>query len=232
MQNNARHKFSEQANLYKAKPQMASGVFGTPITVETLQAIGLTAPTQKDVADYAMKMMNAGGKDTNAQNFVDNLKKKCGDAYSTECLIYNATGTTLYLDTYHDWHGHIYTSPYPPVIQNGQWGAYLHVCGFLVGSAGAVVYRSKVPSGGDLCDWLFSWSIPLIGDNGVNTCTRKSVRKVTSLSTGIISTITSWKNQVAALVISSTDIFPALRLVKELLLPHVQYSVFPTTNID
>ncbi|CAL5093512.1 unnamed protein product [Urochloa decumbens] len=169
MQNNARHKFSEQANLYKAKPQMASGVFGTPITVETLQAIGLTAPTQKDVADYAMKMMNAGGKDTNAQNFVDNLKKKCGDAYSTECLIYNATGTTLYLDTYHDWHGHIYTSPYPPVIQNGQWGAYLHVCGFLVGSAGAVVYRSKVPSGGDLCDWLFSWSIPLIGDNGVYT---------------------------------------------------------------
>ncbi|CAL4892131.1 unnamed protein product [Urochloa decumbens] len=105
---------------------MASGVFGTPITVETLQAIGLTAPTQKDVADYAMKMMNAGGKDTNAQNFVENLKKKCGDAYSTECLIYNAT-------------------------------------------AGAVVYRSKVPSGGDLCDWLFSWSIPLIGDNGVYT---------------------------------------------------------------
>lgn len=55
---------------------MASGVFGTPISKETLLATGeYKEPiTQKDVADYAMKMINAGGKDTNAQKFVDNLK--------------------------------------------------------------------------------------------------------------------------------------------------------------
>jgi protein-disulfide isomerase len=57
---------------------MASGVFGIPISVETLRATGeYNEPiTQNDVADYAMKMINAGAKDIDAQNFVDNLKKR------------------------------------------------------------------------------------------------------------------------------------------------------------
>ncbi|CAN6356743.1 unnamed protein product [Urochloa humidicola] len=40
---------------------MASGVFGAPISEETVRATGeYKEPiTQKDVADYAMKMMNA-----------------------------------------------------------------------------------------------------------------------------------------------------------------------------
>ncbi|KAK3119517.1 hypothetical protein QOZ80_9AG0671690 [Eleusine coracana subsp. coracana] len=152
---------------------MASGVFGVPISEETVRATGeYKEPiTQKDIADYAMKMINAGGKDTNAQTFVDNLKDRYGNGISTKCLIYNATGTTLNFVTYNDWHGHIYETPYPSVIQNGQWGAYLHVhpSAAMVGSAGAVVYRSKVPSSNDSCDWLFSWSIPYIGDDRIYT---------------------------------------------------------------
>uniref|UniRef100_A0A8R7V9X7 Uncharacterized protein n=1 Tax=Triticum urartu TaxID=4572 RepID=A0A8R7V9X7_TRIUA len=87
-----------------------------------------------------------------------------GNGISVKCLIYNATGATLSLATYSDWHGHIYDTPYPSDIQNGQWGAFLHVHprGAAAGSAGAVVYRTKLPSGDDgSCDWLFS--------NGVNT---------------------------------------------------------------
>ncbi|CAN6329618.1 unnamed protein product [Urochloa humidicola] len=147
---------------------MASGVFGVPISEETVRATGeYKEPiNQKDVADYAMKMMNAGGKDTNAQKFVDNLKDRYGNGITTKCLIYNATGTDLHLATYNDRHGYIYDSPYPAVIQNGQWGAYIHVhpTAAMVGSAGAVVYRSKLPFGSSYsCDWLFCWSIPFFG---------------------------------------------------------------------
>jgi len=72
----------QRAKLYKAKKQMASGVFGVPISVATVRATGeYKEPiTQNDVADYAMKMINAGGKDTDAQKYVDNLKDRfvCG----------------------------------------------------------------------------------------------------------------------------------------------------------
>jgi hypothetical protein len=146
---------------------MASAVFGTPISEETVRATGEYGEhiTQKDVADYAMKMINAGGKDTDAQKFVDNLKERYGNGISAKCLIYNATGATLGYVTYHDWHGHIYDTPSPSDIQNGQWGAFLHVHpSWTAGSAGAVVYRSS-----GVCDWLFSWSIPYVGDNRVYT---------------------------------------------------------------
>jgi hypothetical protein len=97
-----------------------------------------------------------------------------GNGISTKCLIYNATGATLDYITYNDWHGHIFETPYPSQIQNGQWGAFLHVHpkAAAKGSAGAVVYRTKRPSGSDSCDWLFCWSIPYIGDNSVSTILR------------------------------------------------------------
>jgi hypothetical protein len=97
-----------------------------------------------------------------------------GNGISTKCLIYNATGATLDYITYKDWHGHIFETPYPSQIQNGQWGAFLHVHpkAAAKGSAGAVVYRTKRPSGSDSCDWLFCWSIPYIGDNSVSTILR------------------------------------------------------------
>ncbi|CAN6270588.1 unnamed protein product [Urochloa humidicola] len=151
---------------------MASGVFGVPISESSviLSEEYKEPITQKDIADYTMKMINDGGKDSEAQLYVDYLKKRNGPGISAKCLIYNATGTTLNLDTYKDWHGHIYDTPYPAVIQNGQWGAFLHVNTTLVaGSAGAVVYRSDIPSSTSKCDWLFSWSIPYNGDNRVFT---------------------------------------------------------------
>ncbi|CAL5017623.1 unnamed protein product [Urochloa decumbens] len=151
---------------------MASGVFGTPISESSviLSQEYKEPITQKDIADYTMKMINAGGKDAEAQKFVDNLKHRYDDGISAKCLIYNATGTTLNLATYNDWYGHIYDTPYPAVIQNGQWGAFLHVHPtWFAGSAGAVVYRSNIPSSTSMCDWLFSWSIPYVGDNGVYT---------------------------------------------------------------
>uniref|UniRef100_A0ACD5VKA7 Uncharacterized protein n=1 Tax=Avena sativa TaxID=4498 RepID=A0ACD5VKA7_AVESA len=113
-----------------------------------------------------MKMINASGKDLDAQKFVDNLKDRYGNGISTKCLIYNATGKTLSLQTYNDWTGHIYDSPYPSDILNGQWGAFLHVhpAGSLVGSFGAVVYRIT-----GVCDLMFGWGIPYIGDNAVHT---------------------------------------------------------------
>lgn len=57
---------------------MASGVFGTTISEETVRATGLYKEpiTQKDVADYAMKMINGGGRDADAQRFLDNLKDR------------------------------------------------------------------------------------------------------------------------------------------------------------
>ncbi|KAI5010239.1 hypothetical protein ZWY2020_012376 [Hordeum vulgare] len=150
---------------------MASGVFGTVISEETVTATGeyKEPVTQKDVADYAMKMINAGGKDVDAQKFLDNLKDRYGNGITTKCLIYNATGTTLNFSDYYDWHGHVYETSYPSQIQNGQWGAFLHVhsTAALHGSEGAVVYRTKLPSGS--CDWLFSWCIPFFGDNTVYT---------------------------------------------------------------
>ncbi|CAN6361597.1 unnamed protein product [Urochloa humidicola] len=152
---------------------MAAGVFGTPITRETLLATGeYDDPSQEDIAEYAMKMRNAGAKDTNAQQFVDNLKKRYGNGISTKCLIYNATGVTLNFATYHDWRGKVFEAPYPSVIHNGQWGAFLHVkpSGASRGSIGAVVYRSKRPNGSrDSCDWMFSWMIPFTGSNTVYT---------------------------------------------------------------
>lgn len=69
---------------------MASGVFGTPISAQTVIATGeYKEPiTQKDVADYAMKMINAGGKDVNAQKFVDNLKERYVSVYMHGLLLY------------------------------------------------------------------------------------------------------------------------------------------------
>ncbi|KAE8807305.1 23 kDa jasmonate-induced protein [Hordeum vulgare] len=152
---------------------MASGVFGIPISMQTVIATGeyKEPVTQKDVADYTMKMINAGGKDIDAQQFVDNLKIKYGNGISVKCLIYNATGTNLSFVTYKNWIGSIFDTPYPSDIQNGQWGAFLHVKprAAAKGSTAAVVYRSRIPSSSSSCDWLFTWSVPFIGNNGVYT---------------------------------------------------------------
>ncbi|KAH7515061.1 hypothetical protein FEM48_Zijuj11G0156100 [Ziziphus jujuba var. spinosa] len=74
-------------------------------------------------------MKNADDKDVNARKFVESLKPKYGVlVVTTTCLIYNATGNRLTYVGSHDWQGHIGDSPYPLVLENGQWNAFLHVC--------------------------------------------------------------------------------------------------------
>ncbi|XP_010920412.2 23 kDa jasmonate-induced protein [Elaeis guineensis] len=144
---------------------MASNVFGNPITDQTLRGLpeykDKPVITATDRATVALNMKNAGNKDVNARKFVENLKERYGNGVSTLCLVYNATGGTLNFVLSHDWHGHIGESPYPQQIDNGQWGAYLHVhtSGAAVGSSAAVVYRGK-NEGGTTCDWMFGWSNP------------------------------------------------------------------------
>lgn len=66
---------------------MAS-VFGVAISVDTLKATGLyEGPiTQRDLADYAMMMMN-DGRDAEAQQFLDNLKERFVYGLSSCCNI-------------------------------------------------------------------------------------------------------------------------------------------------
>ncbi|KAF3447790.1 hypothetical protein FNV43_RR08494 [Rhamnella rubrinervis] len=59
--------------------------------------------------------------DVNCKTFVHNLKQRYGSGISSLCMIFNATGSTLTYVSNKDWHGQIYESPYPSLIQNGQW---------------------------------------------------------------------------------------------------------------
>ncbi|KAF3447783.1 hypothetical protein FNV43_RR08487 [Rhamnella rubrinervis] len=92
-------------------------------------------------------------------------------------MIFNAIGSTLTYVSNKDWHGQIYESPYPSLIQNGQWGAFLHTRPkvSLEGSEGAVVYRGK-NNAGVQSDWMLAWSIPRIGHNSVSRTYQVVVR--------------------------------------------------------
>ncbi|KAM7467646.1 hypothetical protein LguiB_015208 [Lonicera macranthoides] len=143
---------------------MASNVFGSPITNLTLQGmpeyIGKNI-TRLDRAKVALNMKNAQEKDINARHYIEAVKARWGYGVSTLCLIYNATGDPLKLVQSHNWYGHIGPAPCPAMVENGQWGAFLHVkrSGTASGSSAAVVYRGK-NADGDLCDWMLSWSNP------------------------------------------------------------------------
>ena len=87
MRSETAYKFSQAAKLYEAKKQMAS-VFGVPISVDTLKATALYEEpiTQKDLADYAMMMMN-DGRDAEAREFLDKLKERFVYGLSSCCNI-------------------------------------------------------------------------------------------------------------------------------------------------
>ena len=143
---------------------MASNVFGNPVTDATLQAmpdyIGKEI-TATDRAHVALNMKNAENKAENARAFVENLKKRYGNGVSTLCLIYNATGGNLIFAGHRDWWGRIGESPYPNRLENGQWGAYLHVktSGAATGSIAACVYRGE-NANGIARDWMLAWYNP------------------------------------------------------------------------
>lgn len=144
---------------------MAANVFGNPVTDDTVRLFypNLTEITANDRARVALKLKNAEEKAQNASTYVHNLKNDFGVGTCTLCMIYNATGDDLTFVLNHTWQGFLWKSPYPTLIQNGQWAAFLHVRSTLAGySAEAVVYRGKNKYG-TLCDWMLAWSIAPMG---------------------------------------------------------------------
>lgn len=121
------------------------------------------AKTQEDRARQAWCAVNEDDKKGKALRYVDVLKALYGNGQSTLCLVYNATGDTLYHVAHHDWYGYINDSKegYPAEIGNSQWGVFHHVHrqGEPSGSMGAVVYRGKKKDGQDQ-DYLLAWSTP------------------------------------------------------------------------
>ncbi|KAF3447812.1 hypothetical protein FNV43_RR08517 [Rhamnella rubrinervis] len=156
---------------------MAGNVFGNPVTDDIVRLIypDVKEITPKLRAQVAFQYINADGRDVNCKNFVHNLKQRYGSGISSLCMIFNATGRSLTYVGSHDWHGHIYESPCPSLIQNGQWGAFLHTrpTASLEGSEGAVVYRGK-NNAGVACDWMLAWSIPRFGRNSAFTEIREA----------------------------------------------------------
>ncbi|WJX46644.1 hypothetical protein P8452_33424 [Trifolium repens] len=138
--------------------------FGVVVDNEKLEEmeryIGKTK-TQEDRAREAMNLINEDDKNAKAAQYVESVKANYGDGASTLCLVYNATGETITFVTNHDYLGFIARTPYPIVIGNGQWGAFLHVHGTseFTGTEAAVVYRGKNADGNDR-DFLLAWSTP------------------------------------------------------------------------
>ncbi|KAL4369385.1 hypothetical protein GQ457_05G035340 [Hibiscus cannabinus] len=135
-------------------------VFGNAVTDATLRAMPEfqgKKTTLQDKARVALTLKHSDGKDVAVREQVQNLT--AGGERTTICLIYNATGDTLTLVNYQDWIGHVGSSPYPPLIGNGQWGVFLHVGdeSAAYSSAGAVFYRGKNKDGQDR-DWMQAWS--------------------------------------------------------------------------
>ncbi|CAN6701472.1 unnamed protein product [Malus baccata var. baccata] len=143
---------------------MANNVFGNPITEETLKVMPEYQIKRLDKARVALSMKDVDEKSTNARTYGEQLRERYGPRISTLCLVYNATGDMITFHASKDWYGHIEgAAPYPTVISNGQWGAFLHVQTTtplpLAGSNAAVVYRG-LNNAGSKCDWLLSWDNP------------------------------------------------------------------------
>ncbi|GAV70217.1 hypothetical protein CFOL_v3_13715 [Cephalotus follicularis] len=158
---------------------MAANVIGQPITnlsLEGMVAYEKKKITRKDRAYEALKAKNAHNKAKEAERYVESLKEEYGYGVSTLCMVYNATGDAIHYIDDHDYVGNIGKSPYPQIIENGQWGVFLHVkptAAVFLGSSASVVYRGKNQSGKD-CDWMFAWYNPLIGSNHVFTRIREA----------------------------------------------------------
>nr|XP_048318976.1 23 kDa jasmonate-induced protein-like [Ziziphus jujuba var. spinosa] len=139
------------------------GVFGNPVTDETLEGLPRYDGKQIgpiDRARVALNWKNAEGKDVRALQHAENLMEKCGVDVATLCLIYNATGGTVEYSGHKDWEGHLGAAPYPIMIENGQWGVFLHLQnpGSDAGCVGAVVYRGTNAENED-CDWMLAWRL-------------------------------------------------------------------------
>ena len=103
-----------------------------------------------------------------ALDALDLMKQDYGNGISTQLAVANATGGSMAMMRYVDFHGHVNKYPAPPIVGPGQIGVFLHVhsSGAMVGSAGCMIYRTKDSDGGDH-DVIFAWEIPYAGANKV-----------------------------------------------------------------
>ncbi|KAH7515103.1 hypothetical protein FEM48_Zijuj11G0160600 [Ziziphus jujuba var. spinosa] len=144
---------------------MAPNVFGNPITDKTLKALPEYASkaviTSEDRAQVALNL-----KDKNAVKFAEELgRTQFPEDVRVLGTIYNATGHTLTFAYDHDWSGHVDDKySYPPTIENGQWGVFLHigdcrenVIGGPKESIAAAVYYANNGLVGGFCKWVFAW---------------------------------------------------------------------------
>ncbi|XP_062205609.1 probable serine/threonine-protein kinase At1g01540 [Phragmites australis] len=159
------HQSIERREERPAGKEMAENCFGEVVDNYKLDEVAryMWKPkTQEDRARQAWYLMNDDDKKGKASRYVDVLKALYGNGQSTLCLVYNATGDTLYYVANHDWYGYIGSKVgYPAEIGNGQWAAFHHVhrLGEPSGSVGAVVYRGKKKDGQDQ-DYMLAWSTP------------------------------------------------------------------------
>ncbi|KAL3645956.1 hypothetical protein CASFOL_011136 [Castilleja foliolosa] len=139
---------------------MSSNVFGTPVDNGTVEEIylGITNITAQHRAEVALNYINAGGKADDARAFVNDLKYWYGNGTSTLCTIYNATGNNLTFARKNTWEGSVWRSPYPNIIQNGQWGAFLHVRDRLMGPSHEAAMYTGQNLAGNTRDWLLAWN--------------------------------------------------------------------------
>ncbi|KAK8488584.1 hypothetical protein V6N13_027536 [Hibiscus sabdariffa] len=136
-------------------------VFGEPITGEVLMTVSEYAnKARMDRSVVSMHWINRDRKKDNVTEYVRSSKAEWGTGVSTLCRVYNGTGECLTFHRSHDWLGHI-SETYPSVIENGQWGGFLHAkpTGEAKGSEAAVVYRGKNKNGEDT-DWMLCWDNP------------------------------------------------------------------------
>jgi hypothetical protein len=120
--------------------------------------------TPEDRAREAWNLMNEDKKNEKAYRYVHGVQAWYDEAeLSTLCVVYNATGDTLYYVTDHDWCGNLGRTPYPTEIGNGQWAAFhhMHPSSLRAGSQAAVMYRAKNRDGIDL-DCVLAWSTPYL----------------------------------------------------------------------
>ncbi|KAL6528766.1 hypothetical protein OROMI_028942 [Orobanche minor] len=156
---------------------MATNVFGNPVTDDTVRLVypHIKVITASDRGRVALLYMNADEKATNVSRFVHNLKAAYGTGTSTLGMIYNATGGNLTFVLNHTWEGSVWRSPFPQLIQNGQWAGFLHVRGRLMGpSKAAIVFRGQNDAG-NTRDWMMAWNTPRMNwQNRVYTEVRNS----------------------------------------------------------
>ena len=133
-------------------------VFGTAITNEYLKNHpdyeGRTKDfSVKELAQYALDMMNENLENDNAREYLKKLHEKYGSE-GVDCMIYNATGAPMKSIDYKIWEGGVISIPLE-TIENGQWGVFLHS---KATAKGALVLDARYESG-EKAEWLLGWRI-------------------------------------------------------------------------